>query len=319
VKKIILFICLSITLLSVNTNPIEADPGRARSKNNLNNEKHINVSGSSIDITLDSGEFELPEDELVNWISSSAKAVSSYYGRFPVRHLSVFIHPTYGGRVGYGRTTGSNPPSIMVNVGRNVTKAALDDDWVMTHEMVHLGFPSINGDHSWIEEGMATYIEPFARARIGKVSAEQVWTDLVRNAPNALTISGDRGLEDATNFRQIYWGGALFWLLADVEIHKKSANRRGLEDVFRGILADGGTITADWDLMHVLNEGDKAARAAVFKGIYSRLTVSPIKVDLEDLWTQLGIELHGNTVEFNDRAPLASIRLSITKLPDRSK
>ena len=35
-------------------------------------------------------------------------------------------------------------------------------------------------------------------------------------------------------------------------------------------------------------------------------------VDLEALWQQLGIRRHGNTVIFDDSAPLANVRSAIT-------
>lgn len=41
----------------------------------------------------------------------------------------------------------------------------------MTHEMVHLAFPSVPDQHHWIEEGLATYVEPIARARASEISA----------------------------------------------------------------------------------------------------------------------------------------------------
>jgi hypothetical protein len=60
-------------------------------------------------------------------------------------------------------------------VGQHATLADLNDDWELTHEMVHFGFPSVEDRHHWIEEGIATYVEPIARAQVGRLTAEQVW------------------------------------------------------------------------------------------------------------------------------------------------
>jgi len=39
--------------------------------------------------------------------------------------------------------------------------------------------------HHWIEEGIATYVEPIARIHAGHLKAERMWFDLVRDMPKA--------------------------------------------------------------------------------------------------------------------------------------
>jgi hypothetical protein len=275
--------------------------------------RKINVPGAVINVTFSPDQFETSEEVLVGWVESSARAVADYYDHFPVPRLSVYIRAQGGSGIGYGSAHGSNTPYIQVNVGRESEKEEFDDDWVMTHEMTHLGFPSIKGSYQWLEEGMATYIEPLARARIGTNTAQQVWGDLIRHLPRDLPRYGSRGIHEASNYREIYWGGALFWLMADVELRKQSNNRRGLEDIFQHIVTKGGTINTYWELREVLDECDRAAGKKIFSDIYQRMSVTPIDVNVTELWQQLGVELRNNRVTFNDRAPLAKIRLAITK------
>jgi hypothetical protein len=52
--------------------------------------------------------------------------------------------------------------------------------------MVHLAFPSVPQNHHWIEEGLATYVEPIARARGGNLTAEKIWVDMVEGMPQGL-------------------------------------------------------------------------------------------------------------------------------------
>ncbi len=278
--------------------------------------RRIKVNGGVIDVYFSPDQFDLPEEALVNWISLSAKAVASYYGRFPVPRLSVYLRDREGSRVGYGSTHPAEIPYIQVNIGRRITKDTLDDDWVMTHEMTHLGFPSINGSYSWIEEGLATYIEPLARARIGTSTKEEFWHDLLRHLPRDLPNYGKNGMEEASNFSEIYWGGALFWLVADVEVRKQTNNRRGLEEVLQHVISRGGTITSDWDLKELLNECDKTVNKRIFTNTYNKMMVTPINIDVNELWKQLGVELKDNKVIFNNNAPLAKIRLAIDKSRD---
>ena len=52
----------------------------------------------------------------------------------------------------------------------------------------------------------------------------------------------DRGLDRTRTWGRTYWGGALFCLMADVEIRKQTGNRVGLQDALRTILSAGGSI-----------------------------------------------------------------------------
>jgi hypothetical protein len=45
---------------------------------------------------------------------------------------------------------------------------------------------------------------------------------------------------------------------------------------------------------------------------YRSWSTSPVKVDLEKLWQQLGVRRSGDQVEFSASAPYAKIRDSIT-------
>jgi predicted metalloprotease with PDZ domain len=183
----------------------------------------------------------------------------------------------------------------------------------MTHEMVHLAFPSVARKHHWIEEGLATYIEPIARARAGELTAEKVWGDMVRGMPQGLPQPGDRGLDVTHTWANTYWGGARFCLLADIEIRNRTKNKQGLEDALRAILKQGGTIEANWNLSHALEIGDRATGVPVLRDLYDKMSATPQPTDLNKLWKDLGIDNSGGRIVFDDTAPLASIRKAITQ------
>ena len=160
----------------------------------------------------------------------------------------------------------------------------------MTHEMVHLAFPSVAEAHHWIEEGSATYVEPVARARAGDLTPEKVWGDLVDGLPQGLPGPADRGLDFTPTWGRTYWGGALFCLLADIEIRKRTGNRKGLEDALRAILAAGGTVETEWPLAKALHIGDDATGVPVLSELYEKMKASPFPVDLNALWKEMGVE-----------------------------
>lgn len=270
----------------------------------------IAVGGGVIDMTV-RGSSQPPFASLERWASEAARDVSGYFGRFPVARAKLEVRA--GGRrgVGNGSTFGDEGALIRISVGQRTTEQELASDWVATHEMIHLAFPDVGDEHLWIEEGLATYVEPLARARRGRLSAEAVWSDLVENLPKGLDDAG-HGFDASDSWGSTYWGGALYWLLADVEIRERSEGRRGLADALQGILSAGGDGTVHWDLLRALDAGDRATGVPVLRKLYDQLGKKPVKVDLDALWRRLGIRRSEAGVAYDDSAPLAAIRRAIT-------
>jgi hypothetical protein len=145
--------------------------------------QRIEVGGAALDVFIDSDQFELGRTALLDWVTRSAHAVMVYFDRFPVARAGVYITVTQNGRVSGGVSYGKGGAHCRISVGQHTTLQDLYNDWELTHEMVHFSFPSVDDQHHWIEEGIATYVEPIARASIGIVTAEQVWGDMLRDMP----------------------------------------------------------------------------------------------------------------------------------------
>jgi len=272
----------------------------------------LEIGGGKIEIAFASAPVE-PLRQLVRaWVKSSARAVTVYYGQFPVAHVLLRVKFFDGRGVRSGQTFGNDGALITIAVGRSSTAADLARDWMLTHEMVHLAFPSVAERHHWIEEGLSTYVESIARARAGDLTIEKAWGDLVDGLPQGLPAGNDRGLDFTPTWGRTYWGGALFCLLADVEIRKRTENKKGLEDALRAILQAGGTIESDWEITRALQIGDRATGVPVLRELYDKMKSAPAPVDLDALWKELGIERHGGQIQFDDAAPLAPIRRAIT-------
>jgi len=271
----------------------------------------IMVGGSTIDISINSEQFDLGQTALLDWVTRSAQAVTAYFGRFPVAHARVHITVSQHGRVSHGVSFGQGGAHCRISVGQHATLADLYNDWELTHEMIHFGFPSVEDRHHWIEEGIATYVEPIARASVGILSAEQVWGEMVRDMPQGLPQAGDLGLDHTHTWGRTYWGGALFCLMADVEIRKRTGNSKGLQDALRAINRAGGTIEADWPLERAFQIGDKASDGGTLITLYGQMSSKPVEVDLGHLWAQLGVRSDGQGVALDDQAPLAAIRSGI--------
>jgi len=286
-------------------------PISARANQSAPQPTSIAVPGGKIEATLTDEQLTVSSKDLLNWIKAASDAVSLYYGRFPVQHLTLRVRSDSSSGIHGGVTYPRFGGLILVTVGRNATVADLKDDWVLTHEMIHLAFPSMDDDHHWIEEGISTYVEPVARVRAGQMPAEEMWRQFIMDMPKGQPQSGDRGLDNTHTWGNTYWGGAIFCLMADVQIRERTHNRKGLQDALRAVLS-GGNITEDWEIEKALKMGDKAAGTTVLQDLYKQMRNQHPPVDLDQLWLKLGLGFKDGHVIFNDKAPEAAIRKAIT-------
>ncbi len=272
------------------------------------------IGASRIDVTIQSSETPNPplsQPDVMKWVQSAAESVATYYGRFPVPHLTLRVVSFEGSGVRHGMTWGREGGLIVIHAGNKTTPADFAEDWMLTHEMIHLAFPSMADEHHWIEEGLSVYVEPIARIRAGHWTALQMWSDLVRDMPKGLPKDGDAGMDHTHTWGRTYWGGALFGFVADVEIRKQTKNKKGLEDALRGILNAGGDINEDWEIEKALKTGDQAVGLDVLEKLYAEWKDKPVQVDLAAMWKQLGVEANGGTVTMKDDAPMGMVRRAI--------
>jgi hypothetical protein len=272
------------------------------------------IGGSRIDVTIQSAETPnapLSQPDVMKWVQFAAESAAAYYTRYPVPHLTLRVISFDGTGVRHGMTWGRDGGLIVIHAGNKTTTAEFAEDWMLTHEMIHLAFPSMADEHHWIEEGISVYVEPIARIRAGHWTALQMWSDLVRDMPKGLPKEGDAGLDHTHTWGRTYWGGALFCFVTDVEIRKQTKNKKGLEDALRGILNAGGDINQDWDLEKALKTGDSAAGVDVLEKLYAEWKDKPVQVDLAAMWKELGIEANRGTVVLKDDAPMSAVRRAI--------
>lgn len=281
----------------------------------------LTVCGSSINVRFDGDGETISRNDLLNWINRAATAVCTYYSKYPVPQLTLDVHVRGGPGVHHGVTYPEGKGGLItISVGARTSPAQLDGDWMLTHEMIHLAFPSIVGDHHWIEEGLSVYVEPVARVQAGQLTPQKMWADVVRDMPQGEPESGDQGLDRTETWGRTYWGGAMFALIADVRIREQTKNRKGLQDALRGILDAGGNITQDWQIERAFARGDNATGTTVLADLYREMRDKPAPVDLAALWKKLGIQRTADgTVQFVPNAPAERVREAITQAPTTKK
>lgn len=277
-------------------------------------QSQVQVEGAQFGITIESGALSVSQLQLEQFVRDGAKAVISYYGSFPVRKTIVKVRPVRDTDVGFATSTHDDNAGhgvIEIDIGDRASVKELDNSWVLTHELMHLAFPIVEHEHRWIAEGIATYIEPIGRMRIGKMTKLEMWEDFAKNLKRGLPGPGQGGLNEGGSFDRIYWGGAIYCLVADVEIRKATNNKLGLEDALRAVANRGGTAASDWSAMDAIKVADRAVGQQTLKSLYTKMGVQPASVNINELMSQLGVRRTAKGYELDDRAPLAHIRKAI--------
>lgn len=270
------------------------------------------LAGSRIELQFSEGFDAALRLRARQWVEQSVQAIVAYFGRFPQPQVELLMLPFDGGGVRGGTTFGMPSPYVRLRLGTETSAEQFHDDWVLVHEMVHLAVPRVPRNQSWLQEGLATYVEGVDRARAGLLPAQTLWAAMVHDMPQGLPRSGDEGLDHTPTWGRTYWGGAIFSLLADVKIRQRSGGKLGLEHALRGVLAAGGSYAVAWPLSRTLDVADAAIGQHTFSELYALMKDCPAPVDLAALWQDLGVRATGrDSASFDDSAPLAAIRRAI--------
>lgn len=278
----------------------------------------LNFGASKLRLHFDPEGFQVSERDVEDWVLRSARAAAAFFGRFPANDVRIVVKPGRGREVMEGEASWNPRPRILVTLGRETTPARLKRDSTLVHEMAHLGFPDMDDAHLWLHEGLATYVEAVARAQARELPPAQMWAWLAFITQQGLPDDNEkRGLDRTKDEDRRYYGGALFWLTADVEIRKRTGNRRGVRDAIRAIFNAGGTLSVDWTPEKALRIGDEAVGVPVLSQLFPTWRKTAVSPDLDSLWRSLGIDLDGTKARLVEDAPLAALRRSITAIPPR--
>ena len=115
-----------------------------------------------------------------------------------------------------------------------------------------------------------------------------------------LPQAGDQGLDNTPTWGRKYWGGAIFCLLADIEIRKRcvaSACRTRC-----AACSPPAAIMSRTGRSRILATADKAVGVDVLTRLHNEMGPKPVTPDLAALWRDLGLKRVGEDIEFDDSA-----------------
>lgn len=256
----------------------------------------VAVDGGTLGvITL--GRYEhLTRDDIHAWLHHAAEAVADLYDGFPQPYTQVFILPSAGSDVVFGRVTRGGGATVNLLTGRRARPEDLARDWIAVHEMIHLGFPILKREAAWLYEGIATYYGPVLRARAGLLSESQAWARLDNGFNRGRRIHTGRSLRDESanmhrsgTYWRVYWSGAAVAFLADVALRSQGQGR-SLDDEIQALrrCCLQRRSGKQWEAEELLEElgPDSALRALTAQHLDSDVFPPP-----EPAYEHLGLDL----------------------------
>lgn len=273
----------------------------------------IEVAGAPLQVVLLGPPLKMGDAAVLAWIKDAAICVAQLYGTFPAQ-ATLFVVPVQGrDEVVFGRVMSLAGGSVVLLFGAETSPTSERTDWVVVHELSHLGTASLVGEAHWLEEGLATYYEPILRERAGWITQADLWAHFVDQMPRGQRKPDDPpSLEERDDIDSTYWGGALFCLLADLRIRAESHGAKSLDDVMRAVRERLGDATHGTRLADFLRVGDEATGTRALAEVYTHFATAGEAVDLAGTWQALGVVPGpGGTVTLREDAPLAAVRRAL--------
>lgn len=235
-----------------------------------------------LQIALDPDQFVHSEEQMFDWVQSASEEVESYLDGFPVPHALILLVSSSRNQ---GRTQGDGGASIALRVDRDFSLSELREHWLLRHELLHLAHPSLPR-HRWFEEGLAVYAELALRVNHGHLSSDDFWKELQDRFPDGQR-NRDYGLEETVRHDHIYWGGALYFFLADLRIRQRTQNRLTIHDAIRAWHHSGGNVSVSWSLKKTIEVGDRALGEPILGELFEQIGKKAGKFNLHELWFNL--------------------------------
>jgi hypothetical protein len=272
----------------------------------------LELSGGQIKVVFADGAPGLDKPRTLRWIGEAARAISAYFGRYPTRTYGLLVVTEPGARVGPATTYGYGGPATRIRVGVD-TNEAFARDWVLVHEMVHTALPDLPRAAEWLQEGSATWIEPIARAQAGELPVPEVWSEAIEGMPQGMRTPDAGGMDGTHEWGRLYWGGAIFWLEAEIAVYEQSRGRFLLRDCLRAINRSSGGNAARWSPEEMMRIGDGVTGTSALRSLHRQFASHGVEGSLSALFARLGVERSATgEVRFNPKAELADLTRRIT-------
>lgn len=283
----------------------------------------VEAAGVRIDAAVLPGRRRATAAGLDRWLSRAAEAVALVHGgRVPVPRVQVLVLPVPADGdepVVFGVALRGGGPGLSLLLSEDATDDDLRTDWVALHELFHLGMPFVAPEDAWLSEGITMYYSETLRGRIGAFRPADAWGNLERGFARGRGGGSGRTLRDESRamsrtgeYRRVYWSGAALALRWDVELRRRSANTRSLDDALAALAEETLSPPRRWTAAELLPRLDRWWGEPLFTRIARPALESRDFPDVGDLYAELGVQVaEDGAVTLDSGAPLAAICRSL--------
>jgi predicted metalloprotease with PDZ domain len=253
------------------------------------------INNSTIQVALINGVNNYNKTNTIKWIKKMTQAVASIGGDFPINETQVLVifQKSSRGPVPWGQVNRAGIPGVLFIVNPDSPYDELVDDWTAAHEFSHLLIP-YTPDDRWFSEGFASYYQNIARARTGLIDERLDWEKLIAGFERGFKAAQKPGAPrlKSANMRslmQMYWGGAVIALKADIELQRETSGKYNLSKALAGLNDCCLHTRQEWNAKQTFQRLDKITNTTVFTELYNTDVMQGKYPDYKLLLKELGI------------------------------
>ncbi|WP_143751546.1 hypothetical protein [Marinicella litoralis] len=281
-------------------------------------QRNIQMGKSRLRLDIMNGDHSKNNDLIEDWVQTMAGSIVSVGQAFPLTELQILVIVTEGsgGVVPWGQVNRGGGQGVLLVVNPQHGKHRLFADWTAAHEFSHLLTPYTPNDR-WLSEGFASYHQNITRLRVGLLDEATAWSKLWAGFERGHKSANEHAapnlkLAGRKNTMQMYWGGAVIALKADVALQQQSHGRMNLSTALgelQNCCLDTGRA---WSARQLFTELDRITATDVFMTLYEQVVQKEPYPDYQYLLKSLGVKKnHYGQIVLDDQAPLAHIRKKI--------
>lgn len=227
-------------------------------------------------------------NEYKEWLRESVFAISQLYGRFPINQAQILVTPIGKKReaIPWAEVQRAGLPSAHLFIDQYRPITEFKQDWTTIHELSHFLLPRVEYRDRWLSEGLASYYQNVAKARAGLLTEQQAWQKLKLGfAKGRKALTGN--LRSSRSTKHLYWGGAAFYLLADVRLRnlKTPQTLDQVLDKFQQCCLPNDTL---WNAEQLVRQLDSLSKTTIFtdllnyEALANKFPISRLQQDNQD-------------------------------------
>ncbi|MGJ8662207.1 MAG: hypothetical protein ACSHWU_01095 [Marinicella sp.] len=282
--------------------------------------RSIQLGRSKLRLAIMQGMHKNKGDLIEQWVTEMAGSVAEVGETFPLQEVQVLVILIngQGGVVPWGQVNRAGGQGVLFVVNSSQSKQKLFDDWTAAHEFSHLLTPYTPNDR-WLSEGFASYHQNISRLRTGLLDEKTAWSKLIAGFDRGHKSASKRTAPklkkaDRKHNMQMYWGGAVIALKADVILQEHSQGRMNLSKALAGLQDCCLDTGKGWTARALFTELDRITKSNVFINLYDQEVQRKSYPSYHQLLKDLGVEKnYYGEIYFNNEAPKAHIRKQISQ------